>query len=168
MNERRPNPTIWVDADACPKPVKEILYRAARRTGIQTNLVANKTLSLPPSPHLRSIQVAHGFDVADNYIVAQAQAGDLVITADIPLASEVLALSCIAFSPRGEVFSAENIGELLDLRNFMSSLRDQGINSGGPSALSQSDLQSFARQLDRWLAALPRASGQASSTGEYR
>jgi uncharacterized protein YaiI (UPF0178 family) len=156
MNSRRTTPTIWVDADACPKLVKEILFRAAQRSGIQTTLVANKMLFVPPSPHLRAVQVPSGFDVADKYIVQQLQPGDLAITADIPLAAEVVGRGCLALSPRGELFTSENIGGLLDMRNFLSSLRDQGVNSGGPAAIDQGDLQAFAGQLDRWLAKLPR------------
>lgn len=156
MNAPQGGPTIWVDADACPRLVRDILFRAARRTGVLTVLVANKSLPVPSSPHVRSVRVPSGFDVADQYIVAQLTPGDLVITADIPLASEVVERRCLALSPRGELFDSENIGGLLDMRNFLSSLRDQGVNSGGPAALSRADLQSFASQLDRWLAAVPR------------
>jgi uncharacterized protein YaiI (UPF0178 family) len=162
MPAPKPPPVIWVDADACPRLVKEILYRAARRTGVLTTFVANKLLAVPSSPHLRAIQVPSGFDVADHYIVAQLHPGDLVITADIPLASDVVGRDSLALSPRGEMFTAENIGGLLDMRNFLTSLRDQGVNSGGPAAISQADLQAFARQLDRWLANLPSREASAS------
>jgi uncharacterized protein YaiI (UPF0178 family) len=143
---------IWVDADACPKVVKEILFRAAQRTGVEVILVANKLLHTPPSPHIRALQVEHGFDVADNEIVRRLQTGDLVITADIPLAAEVIDRGGQALSPRGEPFTGENVRSLLNVRDFMDTLRASGIQTGGPPALSHADRQAFANQLDRLLA----------------
>ena len=144
--------TIWVDADACPKPVKEILFRAAQRVGVSLVLVANQQVPVPRSRHIRSVQVAAGFDVADNYIVQQATAPDLVITADIPLAAEVVARGCLAINPRGELYTEENIRQRLNMRDFMDTLRSSGVNTGGPAAFSQADRQAFANQLDRLLA----------------
>ncbi len=147
---------IWVDADATPKPVKEILFRAATRTGIETILVANQPMQTPPSPHIHSIQVAAGFDVADNYIVQQAAIGDLVITSDIPLAAEVVGKGALALSPRGERFTTENIRQRLNIRDFLDTMRASGEHSGGPAPYSQQDRQTFANNLDRILAkALP-------------
>ncbi len=143
---------IWVDADACPKVIKEILYRAADRVGVPVTLVANQPLSVPRSRHIRTVQVAGGFDVADNHIVQQAKAGDLVITADIPLAAEVIAKDCLALNPRGELYTEENIRQRLNMRDFMDTLRSSGVNTGGPPSFSQTDRQAFANQLDRWLA----------------
>ncbi|RTL51364.1 MAG: YaiI/YqxD family protein [Rhodocyclaceae bacterium] len=145
---------IWVDADACPGAIKDILYRAAERTGHALVLVANHFLRVPPSPHIRAVQVEQGFDVADRYIAERVQAGDLVITADIPLAAAVLEKGALALNPRGERYSPENIRQLLDLRNFMDTLRSSGVNTGGPPALGQSDRQAFANQLDKVLASL--------------
>ena len=142
---------IWVDADACPKVIKEILYRAAERVGVPVILVANQPLQVPRSRHIRSIQVAAGFDVADNHIVQQAQAGDLVITADIPLAAEVIARGCLALNPRGDLYTEDNIRHRLGMRDFMDTLRSSGIDTGGPASLSQADRQTFANQLDRML-----------------
>lgn len=142
---------IWVDADACPKVIKEILFRAADRWQIQTTLVANKLLYCPPSQFIRAMQVPSGFDVADNKIVEMTQAGDLVITADIPLAAEVIAKGGYVLEPRGEFHTKDSIRERLSMRDFMESLRSSGVETGGPSALSQSDRQAFANQLDRWL-----------------
>jgi uncharacterized protein YaiI (UPF0178 family) len=143
---------ILVDADACPNTIKEILFRVAQRKQIQLTLVANQTLRTPPSPYIRSIQVLPGFDVADNKIAQQVECGDLVITADIPLAAMVLARGGHALNPRGEFYSKDNIGERLTMRNFMDGLRSSGVQTGGPLALSQSDRQAFANQLDRFLA----------------
>jgi len=143
--------TIWVDADACPGVIKEILYRAAKRQEIPLVLVANQPLQTPPSRHIRSVQVSAGFDVADNYIVQQCQPGDLVITADIPLADEVIAQGGMALNPRGELYTKENIRQRLNMRDFMDTLRSSGINTGGPLPLSHSDRQAFANQLDRLL-----------------
>ena len=143
---------IWVDADACPKVIKEILFRAADRVGMTLTLVANQPLNTPRSRNIRSIQVAAGFDVADNHIVQQAETGDLVITADIPLAAEVIAKGCLALNPRGELYTEENIRQRLNMRDFMDTLRSSGVDTGGPSSFSQKDRQAFANQLDRLIA----------------
>lgn len=143
---------IWVDADACPRVIKEVLYRAAIRTKTLTTLVANQMLFTPPSPWIKSVQVPSGFDVADAEIVLRAQIGDLVITADIPLAALVVDKGVLALNPRGEVYSSENIASLLTMRDFMSTLRDSGVQTGGPNAFSQRDIQNFAKSLDAWLA----------------
>ena len=143
---------IWVDADACPGVIKEILYRVAERTRLPLTLVANQWLKTPPYPSIRSIQVPKGFDVADNHIVDQVAAGDLVITADIPLAAAVIDKGALALNPRGELYSKENIRQMLDLRNFMDTLRSSGVDTGGPPAFSQADRQAFANQIDRLLA----------------
>lgn len=142
---------IWVDADACPVVIKDILYKAAERVELQVIFVANQFLRLPPSRWLKFIQVAHGFDVADNEIVTRLNAGDLVITGDIPLAAEVIDKGGYALNHRGELYTAENIRECLNMRDFMDTLRSSGIETGGPSALSQSDRQSFANHLDKFL-----------------
>ncbi|MBA3998355.1 MAG: YaiI/YqxD family protein [Candidatus Accumulibacter sp.] len=143
---------IWVDADACPRAVKDILFRAAVRTATPLTLIANQTLQVPPSPHIRSVQVPKGFDVADNEIVRRLAAGDLVITGDIPLAAEVVAKGGHALSPRGERYTKENVGALLNMRDFMDTLRASGVETGGPPALSPADQRAFAAQLDRFLA----------------
>lgn len=143
---------ILVDADACPKVIKEILFRAAGRLHIQLTLVANKLLYCPPSPYIRAVQVPHGFDVADNKIAELVETGDLVITADIPLAAEVIARGGHALNPRGEFYTKDTIQERLTMRNFMEGLRGSGVETGGPPTLSQSDRQTFAKQLDRFLA----------------
>lgn len=142
---------IWVDADACPVVIKEILYRAARRGEVLLTLVANQMLRVPPSPWIRALQVPGGFDVADQRIVQEAQAGDLVVTADIPLAAQVIAKGAAVIDPRGELLSEANIQERLTLRNFMDGLRSSGVETGGPAALSFADRQAFANQLDRLL-----------------
>lgn len=147
---------IWVDADACPVVIKEILFRAADRAKIPTTLVANKLLFVPPSPYLKAMQVAKGFDVADNEIVAALAAGDLVITADIPLAAQVIEKGGHALNPRGEFYSVENIRERLAMRDFMESLRASGVETQGPSAMQSSDRHAFAKQLDQFLARRPR------------
>jgi uncharacterized protein YaiI (UPF0178 family) len=143
---------IWVDADACPNVIKEILFRAANRVGVPVTLVANQPIWIPKSRHIRLIQVAAGFDVADNHIVQQAEAGDLVITADIPLAAEAIAKGCLALNPRGELYTEDNIRQRLNMRDFMDTLRSSGVNTGGPASFSQADRQAFANQLDRFLA----------------
>jgi len=143
---------IWVDADACPGTIKEILYRAAERAQIHLTLVANKALHTPRSPWIQLVQVGRGFDVADGHIVNAVAPGDLVVTADIPLAAAVVEKDASALNPRGEFYCRENIRELLDMRNFMQTLRSTGVDTGGPSAFSQSDRQAFANQLDRFLA----------------
>ena len=141
----------WVDADACPVVIKEILFRAAERTGVVVTLVANQWLRTPPLANIRAIQVMPGFDVADAEIVKRLAAGDLVITSDIPLAAEVLEKQGLALSPRGELFSAENIKARLGMRDFLDTLRASGVNTGGPPTLNQQDRQLFANQLDRLL-----------------
>lgn len=147
---------IWVDADACPVVVKEILFRAAIRTQIPVTLVANQALQVPSSPYISSVQVGKGFDIADNEIVKRAQPNDLVITQDIPLAAEVIALGVQALSPRGELFTKENIKGRLNIRDFMETMRASGIHTGGPKTLNQSDRQAFANQLDKILAKAKR------------
>jgi uncharacterized protein YaiI (UPF0178 family) len=142
---------IWVDADACPNVIKDILFRAATRAHVSLTLVANQLLRTPPSPYIKAIQVPSGFDVADSKIVQQLQPGDLVITADIPLAALVIEKSGHALNPRGEFYTTENIRERLAMRNFMDELRNTGVNTGGPAVLSLSDRQAFANQLDRFL-----------------
>jgi uncharacterized protein YaiI (UPF0178 family) len=143
---------IWVDADACPGVIKDILFRAAERTKIETTLVANQLLRVPPSPYIRALQVPQGFDVADQRIAQEVEPGDLVITADIPLASLVIERGGFALNPRGEIYTPDNIRERLTMRNFMEELRGSGMEIGGPSAFSQSDRQAFAAALDRFLA----------------
>lgn len=141
-----------MDADACPGVIKDILFRAAERSQVMTTFVANKVLYVPPSAYLRALQVAKGFDVADNEIVAMLEAGDLVITADIPLAAQVIEKQAHALNPRGEFYSAENIRERLAMRDFMESLRASGVETQGPNAMQASDRHAFARQLDQFLA----------------
>ncbi|MDO9466014.1 MAG: YaiI/YqxD family protein [Thiobacillus sp.] len=143
---------IWVDADACPAAIKDILFRVAERTQLPLTLVANRLLRVPPSPYIRARQVPMGFDVADRHIIDEVAAGDLVITADIPLAAALIERGAAALSPRGEFYSADSIRERLGLRDFMENLRGAGVDIGGPAALSQADRQAFARQLDRFLA----------------
>ncbi len=147
---------IWVDADACPKAVKQILFRAAERKEISVTLVANQFLSTPPSPLIKSVQVEQGFDVADNYIVSKMDLGDLVITQDIPLAAEVIEKGGTALHPRGELFTKENIRQRLSMRDFMETLRNSGVDTGGPASFSQADKQQFANQLDRILTKIGR------------
>jgi len=143
---------IWVDADACPRVIKEILFRAAERVPIQVTLVANKPLRTPPSPYIKSLVVAAGFDVADNRIVDEIEAGDLVITADIPLAAAVIERGGHVLDPRGEVLTRDNIQERLVIRNFLDELRGSGVETGGPAAFSVGDRHAFARRLDTFLA----------------
>ena len=143
---------IWVDADACPAVIKEILFRAAVRVQIEVTLVANQPLRTPPSSFIKTLRVAAGFDVADNRIVELARTGDLVITADIPLAAAVIDKGATALNPRGTLYTVENIRETLSLRNFMAELRGSGVETGGPQAFALSDRQAFANQLDRLLA----------------
>lgn len=145
---------IWVDADACPKVIKEILFRASERTKTPVTLVANQYLSTPANPLITAVQVPPGFDVADNYIVQKAREGDLVITADIPLASEVVDNKVLALNPRGELYTKENIKQRLSMRDFMDTLRSSGIDTGGPKSFSEQDKREFANQLDRLLAKL--------------
>ena len=143
---------IWVDADACPGVIKEILFRAAQRAQIMTTLVANQLLRVPPSPYVRALQVPGGFDVADDRIVQEVAPGDLVITADIPLAAQVIEKKAHALNPRGEFYTPDNMRERLAMRNFMEELRGSGVDISGPSSFSQSDRAAFAAQLDRFLA----------------
>lgn len=140
---------IWVDADACPVVIKEILFKAADRTKITTTLVANHYVRIPPSPFIKFMQVNSGFDVADDEIVKRVEVNDLVITSDIPLADEVITKQAIALSPRGELYTKENIKSRLNIRDFMDTMRASGIQTGGPAALSQTDRQNFANHLDR-------------------
>lgn len=142
---------IWVDADACPVVIKEILFRAAERTGVELTLVANQPLHKPSLPNIKMLQVPSGFDVADNEIVKRVVADDLVITSDIPLADEVLTKNAFALNPRGELYSKDSIKAKLSTRDFMDTLRGSGIHTGGPAALSKSDRQAFANQLDKLL-----------------
>lgn len=143
---------IWVDADACPNVIKDILFRLAERKQLSLTLVANQFLTVPPSKVIRVVQVSGGFDVADNYIVEHIQEDDLVITADIPLAAEVIAKHAHALNPRGELYTKENIKERLAMRDFMEEMRSAGQVLGGPSPLGQRDKQEFANALDRFLA----------------
>lgn len=143
---------IWVDADACPNVIKEILFRAAERTATRLTLVANQPIPVPPSKVIKAVQVSAGFDVADNHIVQQAEPGDLVITADIPLADEIITKGAHALNPRGELYTKENIRQRLNMRDFLDTMRASGIDTGGPPAFSQADRQAFANQLDRLLA----------------
>lgn len=144
---------IWVDADACPKVVKEILFRVAERARIHVILVANQSLTIPKSPFIKSIRVSSGFDVADNYIVQEIQKDDLIITADIPLAAEVIEKGGHALNPRGELYSTETIKQKLVMRDLMDELRGTGeIMGGGPPPLNQRDRREFANQLDRFVA----------------
>lgn len=142
---------IWVDADACPVVIKEILFRAAERTKIQVAFVANQSIQIPASLHINFIQVPQGFDVADNEIVKRMESGDLVITSDIPLAADVIEKDGIALSPRGELYTVNNIRARLNMRDFMETLRASGVNTGGPPALNQSDRKAFANHLDQFL-----------------
>ncbi len=142
---------IWVDADACPVVIKEILFKASERRQLQLTLVANRSLRVPPSRYISTLRVPQGFDVADNEIVKQLSAGDLVITADIPLAAEVIEKGGYALNPRGELYTEDTIKSRLSMRDFMDSLRATGVDTGGPPVLSQSDRQRFANNLDRFL-----------------
>jgi len=143
---------IWVDADACPGAIKDILFRAAQRTGVQLTLVANHALQVPPNTNIRMLQVSSGFDVADDEIVRLAQAGDLVITSDIPLAAEVIEKGAHALNSRGELYTTDSIKSRLQMRDFMDTMRASGVNTGGPPPLSQAEKQAFANHLDRFLA----------------
>lgn len=143
---------LWVDADACPKVIRETLVRAAERTGIECTFVANHLVPVPKRDNIRSLQVVSGFDVADNEIVQRVAAGDLVITSDIPLADEVITKGALALSPRGELYTSETIKARLNIRDFMDTMRSSGIQTGGPAALSQTERREFANHLDRILA----------------
>ena len=146
---------LWIDADACPKVIREILYRAANRTRTELTLVANQMLAVPPSPFIRCVQVQAGFDVADNEIVRRSEPGDLVITSDLPLAADIIAHGGHVLTPRGEWLSEANIRPLLNLRDFMDNLRSSGIQTGGPAPMSTAEQREFARHLDRFLATRP-------------
>jgi uncharacterized protein YaiI (UPF0178 family) len=146
---------IWIDADACPSVIKEILYRAAERVGVELILVANHSLKVPASKYIRSVRVPGGFDVADRCIAEKLESGDLVITADIPLAANVVAKGALALNPRGEIYTEDNIRERLALRDWMDELRATGEVTGGPSALTKRNRQAFANQLDKLLAQTP-------------
>jgi uncharacterized protein YaiI (UPF0178 family) len=145
---------IWVDADACPRVIRDILFRAAERCGVDVTLVANQSIEIPRSRHIKMLRVSSGFDVADNEIVRRAEPGDLVITADIPLAAEVVEKRAQALSPRGERFTPDNIRERLNMRDFMDTMRSSGFTGGGPPPLSATDRQAFANGLDSYLARL--------------
>lgn len=143
---------IWIDADACPNPVKKIIFRASIRTKIHAILVANQRLEVPQSEFIHMEKVASGFDVADNAIIEQVDAGDLIITADIPLAAAVIKKQCVALDPRGILLNENNIQQRLSMRNLMEQLRDTGLVTGGPKTFSQRDIKNFANQLDAILA----------------
>lgn len=143
---------IWVDADACPKVIRETLVRAAERTGVMCTFVANHAIPLPKRNNIIALQVGSGFDIADNEIVKRVTAGDLVITSDIPLADEVITKGALALSSRGELFTSETIKARLNIRDFLDTMRSSGIQTGGPNALSQTERREFANHLDRWLA----------------
>ncbi len=143
--------TIWVDADACPNPIKAILFRAAERKQIPLVLVANHHINVPPSPYIRTLRVESGFDVADDTIVEKLQAGDMVITSDIPLANDAIDKGAAVLTPRGEVMDKSNIKQRLQIRDFMDTMRSSGVQTGGPSALNQADKMAFGNQLDAWL-----------------
>ncbi|WP_417538908.1 YaiI/YqxD family protein [Marinobacter sp.] len=142
---------IWVDADACPVPIREILCRAATRWQVQTTFIANHVINLPPSPYIKARQVMQGFDVADNEIMDQLSAGDLVITQDIPLAAEAIEKGADVFNPRGQAFTKENIRQRLAMRNFMEEMRNAGQVTGGAAPFNQTDRKEFADKLDSWL-----------------
>lgn len=143
---------IWVDADACPVVIKDILFRAAERTGIELTLVANQPIRKPSLKNITMLQVPSGFDVADNEIVKRLSKGDLVVTSDIPLAAEVIEKQGAALNPRGEMYTVDTIKNRLEVRDFMDSMRGSGVHAGGPPPLSQSDRQAFANHLDKYLA----------------
>ncbi|GAB3376205.1 YaiI/YqxD family protein [Spongiibacter taiwanensis] len=147
---------IWVDADACPVVVREILFKAAQRTGVSLTFVANQMVRVPPVANIRSLQVSSGFDVADNEIVRRTEKGDLVITSDIPLAAEVIAKGALALNPRGELYTADTVRSKLNIRDFMDTMRSSGVHTGGSAAYGQREKQAFANQLDRYLARLPK------------
>src|SRR5215475_3121542 len=152
---------IWVDADACPVVIREILFRAAERTGVAITLVANKPVKLPVAQNIQFVQVPAGFDAADKRIVELMSAGDLVVTADVPLAAAAIEKGGIALNPRGELYTRENVRERLSVRNFLDELRSGGVNTGGPPALSQRERQLFANRLDTWLAKRAKKIGAA-------
>ncbi|MGN6091627.1 MAG: YaiI/YqxD family protein [Luteibacter jiangsuensis] len=149
---------IWVDADACPNVIKDILFRAAEREQVEVTLVANQWIRTPASRFVRSIQVPGGFDVADDEIVRRVESGDLVVTQDIPLASFAIEKGALALHPRGEMFTKDTIAARLSMRNFMEELRGAGVDTGGPAAMHPRDRQAFANELDKWLARRKKAS----------
>lgn len=148
---------IWVDADACPNVIKDILFRAAEREQVEVTLVANQWIRTPASRFVRSIQVPGGFDVADDEIVRRVETGDLVVTQDIPLASFAIEKGALALHPRGEMFTKDTIAARLSMRNFMEELRGAGVDTGGPAAMHPRDRQAFANELDKWLARRKKA-----------
>lgn len=150
---------LWVDADACPKAAKELIFRAAERLSFPTVLVANSYVSVPPGAHISTVQVGAGLNVADAYIAREAQPGDIAITADVPLAAELVRKGVEVIDPRGEVFSPDNIEERLAMRDLLQELRDSGVQTKGPKAFSPSDKQQFANALDRLLTAAVRRRG---------
>lgn len=143
---------IWVDADACPRAVKDILFRVAERTEISVTFVANQRIRLPDSPFISFIQVGQGLDIADDEIANKCEAGDLIITADIPLAARVVEKGALALDPRGTMYDKTNIGQILDMRNFMDTLRGSGVETGGPDSFGQRERMKFANELDRFIA----------------
>jgi uncharacterized protein YaiI (UPF0178 family) len=145
---------IWIDADACPLSIKEVLYRVANRTKIPVTLIANQMLRVPPSPYIKALQVPSGFDVADQRIVEEVKAGDIVVTADIPLSALVVAKQAWVIDPRGVLIDQSSIEARLTMRNFMETLRESGVQTGGPNVFTNKDVQAFANQLDRLLARL--------------
>jgi uncharacterized protein YaiI (UPF0178 family) len=147
---------VWVDADACPAPIKQILFRAAARTHVHVTLLANHPLTVPTSPYINFVQVQKGFDVADDEIVLRANVGDLVITSDIPLAAEVVEKGCLALNPRGELYTRDNVRARLNMRDFMATMRDVGVQTGGAATFSAADRQLFASKLDSLLAKAQR------------
>lgn len=154
-------PRIWVDADACPVVIRDIIVRAAERAHVHTTFVANQWVRLPASPWLQALQVPGGFDVADQAIVDRLAAGDLVVTQDIPLAAQAIERGADALHPRGERYTKDTIAERLSMRNFMDELRGAGVATGGPPTLHARDRQAFAAQLDRWLAHRARPSSSS-------
>lgn len=152
MSEAVRAAAIWVDADACPRVIKDILFRASTRTGVALTLVANQPLAVPSTAWIRALQVPQGLDAADHLITQACQNGDLVVTADVPLAAAVLGKGALALDPRGRRYDAQSIGERLSMRNFMDEMRGAGLVTGGPAAFGPRDSQAFANQLDRWLA----------------
>lgn len=147
---------IWVDADACPNPVKEVLFKAAKRTETNLTLVANQYISHPRSPFINAVQVSSGFDEADNMIVEQASDGDIAVTADIPLAADLIAKGVQAINPRGELYTTESVRQRLNIRDFMEEMRASGVQTGGHKAFGPQEKQAFANQLDKLLAKAKR------------
>jgi len=142
---------IWVDADACPRVVRDILFRAAKRVKVNITLVANRPQRIPASQYIKSILVPSGLDVADEQILQLVRSGDLVITADIPFAAAVIDNGAVVLTPRGRVYTKDNIGEQLSIRNFMDELRGSGVETGGPSRFTNKDKENFANELNKFL-----------------